>query len=264
MGVCTCSQNKVQNIKLDNILIEELGKNKYNDELSFKTKDTTSPCGISKGFKKVNLKFKKSTSTDIEVNSKKKNSSNKSSSQKKILNNKLSMLKIEPKIKKNYEKSILIYGDKESGKTSLLIKICAQKFNIFYIPSLSDEKNIKLLRLKPYSKRFKLELNVTNNINEIKEADCYIILFDVTSLNSWNFAKNLIESKIISKQKPVILIGNKIDIGNKINIPYLQEFLLKYKCDFFYISLKESNGISLLFEKLGEILDYKEEIEIKD
>ena len=124
------------------------------------------------------------------------------------------------------------------------------------------KKKIKLLRLKPYSKKFKLEFNVTNNINEIKEADCYIILYDVTSLNSFIFAKSLIENKIICKEKPIFLIGNKIDIGKKINIPYLQEFLFKYNCYFFYISLKESNGISLLLEKLGEILDYKEEIEI--
>jgi signal recognition particle receptor subunit beta len=260
MGVCTCSQNKIQNIKLDNILIEELGKNKYNDELSFKTKDTTSPCGISKGFKKFNLKFKKSPSTDIEVNSKKKNSSNKSSSQKKILNNKLSMLKIEPKIKKNYEKSILIYGDKESGKTSFIMKICRHKFDPFYIPSFKDERIEKLLRLKPYSKKFQFEFIVSNDNDNIKPADCYLIFFDVTCLKSLNKAMNLIEKKIVNLNKPIFLIGNKTDLKNNIDISFVNDFIQKYKCNFFTISIKESNGISLLLERLGEVLDYKDEI----
>ena len=261
MGVCTCNQNKEIFNKLDNLILNDLGKN--NIQIS-KTKQLTSPSTImTNGFRlNTNNILNKKTLNESEREVKSNPPLIKYKSENLILNR--SIFLPYTIIKKNFEKTLFIYGDKESGKTSLLIKICAQKFNIFYIPSLSDEKNIKLLRLKPYSKRFKLELNVTNNINEIKEADCYIILFDVTSLNSWNFAKNLIESKIISKQKPVILIVNKIDIGNKINIHYLQEFLLKYKCDFFYISLKESNGISLLFEKLGEILDYKEEIEIKD
>jgi GTPase SAR1 family protein len=255
MGVCTCNHYKYEYRQLENIKIDELGKTNLQ---SSKTKQPASPSTVITNPFRTNtnniLKKLYSKDSEIEIQKHAKFDHHQSI----IFNQNQSNIII----KKNFEKTILIYGDRESGKTSFSIKICEQKFVNYYIPSLSDEKKIKLLRLKPYSKKFKLEFNVTNNINEIKEADCYIILYDVTSLNSFIFAKSLIENKIFCKEKPIFLIGNKIDIGKKINIPYLQEFLFKYNCYFFYISLKESNGISLLLEKLGEILDYKEEIEI--
>ena len=43
-------------------------------------------------------------------------------------------------IKKNFEKTILIYGEKETGKTSFVMKICKHKFENFYIPSFNDER----------------------------------------------------------------------------------------------------------------------------
>ena len=36
-------------------------------------------------------------------------------------------------------KKVLIYGEKESGKTSFVLKICDNKFDQFYVPSIYDE-----------------------------------------------------------------------------------------------------------------------------
>ncbi len=49
MGICSCTQNKFQNIKLDNIILSELEKQKFKDDnaSSFKTKNTTSPTAIT-------------------------------------------------------------------------------------------------------------------------------------------------------------------------------------------------------------------------
>ncbi len=264
MGICSCTQNKFQNIKLDNIILSELKKQKIKDDgaSSFKTKNTTSPTAITKykfdQKKKFNLEYHNS------LPEKKKpiinNKLNKLQSQKFTLNRPL-FLNGE-NIKKNFEKTILIYGEKETGKTSFVMKICKHKFENFYIPSFNDERTEKMLRLKPYSKRFKLEFIVTNNNDVIKNADCYFIFYDVTSLQSLNFAKNLIENKILNLKKPIFLIGNKIDLKMSVDIDLLDYYVSLNNLKLFNISIKESNGISSLLEKLGEVLDYKDEIEI--
>lgn len=263
MGTCACSQNKFQNIKLDNVILDELEKQKSKEDnsYSFKTKNTTSPTGITK-FKyeqknKFNLNIKHSSEEKRAISI---NKLNKLQSQKLIYNRSLYLN--GENIKKNFEKTILIYGEKETGKTSFVMKICKHKFENFYIPSFNDERTEKMLRLKPYSKRFKLEFIVSNNIDIIKNADCYFIFYDVTCLHSLNFAKNLIENKILSQKKPIFLIGNKIDL--KINVEYdlLDNYVSLYNLKLFNISIKESNGISSLLEKLGEVLDYKDEVEV--
>ena len=63
-------------------------------------------------------------------------------------------------------------------------------------------------------------------------------------------------------KKPIFLIGNKIDL--KINVEYdlLDNYVSLYNLKLFNISIKESNGISSLLEKRGEVLDYKDEVEV--
>ena len=47
-----------------------------------------------------------------------------------------------------YEKSILILGLEDSGKTSLKMRYFEKKFDNYYIPSLNDEINTKLIYVK--------------------------------------------------------------------------------------------------------------------
>ena len=122
---------------------------------------------------------------------------------------------------KNY-KTILIYGEHETGKTSFVLKVCNNKF----------ETSI------------------------IKESDLYLIVYDLTSKESHNKAKNLIIEKIYKMNHPIFLIGNKSDLRNQINIPDLKEFTQKYCFDEVKISIKDSIGVSSLLKKFGEIFNY--------
>ena len=47
-----------------------------------------------------------------------------------------------------YEKSILILGLEDSGKTSLKMRYFEKKFDNYYIPSLNDEIKTKLIYVK--------------------------------------------------------------------------------------------------------------------
>ena len=161
------------------------------------------------------------------------------------------------KIKSKNEKTILIYGEHESGKTSFVLKICNNKFDIFYIPSFADENTKKTLILN--QKKFNIEFIVSNDTSEIKEADCYLIFYDLTSMTSYNIAKNLIIEKITKLNKPIFLIGNKSDLRNKISIPDLKNFCNDYKCVEFQISIKENIGVSSVLKNIGDIFNYEDE-----
>ena len=107
-------------------------------------------------------------------------------------------------------------------------------------------------------KKFELQFIVSNNISNIQEADCYFIFYDLTSLASYNYAKNLIIENIFKLNIPIFLIGNKCDLRNKINLNDLKQFCIDYNCNEFKISIKDYIGVSSILKKLGEIFDYKE------
>ena len=160
----------------------------------------------------------------------------------------------ENKKNKN-EKTILIYGSKESGKTSFVMKYLENKFDNSYIPSLNDERTIKKCILNN-GKIFNLEFIVSNNINELKDADCYFIFYDISNENSFEFAKKIINEIVNINDGKIFLIGNKKDLKNVINEKDINDICNKYKCENFLISVKDNIGISNMMQKFGEIFDY--------
>ena len=150
-------------------------------------------------------------------------------------------------------KKVLIYGEKESGKTSFVLKICDNKFDQFYVPSIFDEIFYKTILFIHCNKKYDINFIVSNNITEIMEADCYIVLYDLTSINSYNKGKNLI-NKISNLNKPIFFIGNKCDLSDEIITNDLTIFCEKNKCEYYQISLKNNIGIPSFLHKFGEIL----------
>ena len=150
------------------------------------------------------------------------------------------------KIKQIFEKTILIYGAQESGKTSFIIR---------YIPSFQDEITKKNCYLN-YGKKFDLEFIVSNNTNIIQEADCYFIFYDLSSNNSFQQAKKLIR-QIMKLNQTVFLIGNKKDLKNVVKENNINDLCKKYKVESFLISVKDNIGISFMMQRFGQIFDYE-------
>ena len=111
-----------------------------------------------------------------------------------------------------YEKSILILGLEDSGKTSLKMRIFEKKFDNYYIPSLNDEINTKLIYVK---KKFIITFVVSNNtkFNNIDNYDCIFVIYDITNQRSFLKAKEIV-NLLIEKNinKTMFFIGNKIDL----------------------------------------------------
>lgn len=166
------------------------------------------------------------------------------------------------KAKNKQEKSILILGSEDSGKTSLMIRYFEKKFENFYIPSLNDEINTKLIFGK---KNFVLTFCVSNNlnINNINSYDCIFVIYDITTPKSFLKAKEIIDS-LIEKQinKTIFLIGNKIDLKSNFEEEKEKENLKNIFNNqinnIFFISVKNNLGISAMMTKFKEIFNYDE------
>ena len=166
------------------------------------------------------------------------------------------------KAKNKQEKSILILGSEDSGKTSLMIRYFEKKFENFYIPSLNDEINTKLIFGK---KNFVLTFCVSNNlnINNINIYDCIFVIYDITTPKSFLKAKEIIDS-LIEKQinKTIFLIGNKIDLKSNFEEEKEKENLKNIFNNqinnIFFISVKNNIGISAMMTKFKEIFNYDE------
>ena len=91
--------------------------------------------------------------------------------------------------------------------------------------------------------------------------DGAIIVYDCTNKESFNRAQKwFLELKEVCSSTPrIILVGNKIDLPNKIvNTEDGQNLAKKYKANFFEISALSGNGIDEIFENItNEIYNYK-------
>lgn len=91
--------------------------------------------------------------------------------------------------------------------------------------------------------------------------DGAIIVYDCTNKESFNRAEKWFqELKEICNNNPrIILVGNKIDLPNKVvNTEDGQNLAKKYRANFYEISALSGNGIDEIFENItNEIYNYK-------
>ena len=125
----------------------------------------------------------------------------------------------------NYK--IVVIGDSNVGKTSILSRFRYGSFEQNYMPTLGIDFFTKNLFYEDKTTRLILwdtagqERFLSLIPSYLKKADCIIIVYDITnkisfnSLNHWlNSAReNTVEGTIF------IVCGNKIDLKEKITIP---------------------------------------------
>ena len=214
---------------------------KENEEKNIENKIIENKTIIKEKERKMKQKDSQ-TSTDIDLRENVVKEKNKEFNKKK-------------KTKQKFEKTILIYGAQESGKTSFIIRYIENKFDSCYIPSFQDEITKKNCYLN-YGKKFDLEFIVSNNTNTIQEADCYFIFYDLSSNNSFQQAKKLIR-QIVKLNQTVFLIGNKKDLKNVVKENNINDLCKKYKVESFLISVKDNIAISFMMQRFGQIFDYE-------
>ena len=164
----------------------------------------------------------------------------------------------------SYMNKVLITGDSNVGKTSLL--------NVFGGESFSEEYSqtiISSFKRIPYSTAERtVNLNIWDvcgaqkysNLSKqyFKSIDLAVLVFDLTNHQSFEKLKDLATSITQSAERiqPFFLVvGNKSDLSDQNSVPQeeIDEFIAPYMCKYYAISVKENSEINNLFHEIGRI-----------
>ena len=167
---------------------------------------------------------------------------------------------------------LLIVGDSNVGKTSLLLQYTDNYYPDQHTATIGFEYKIKTFQYKDY--KIKLQIwdtagqerfhSITNNF--FHNADGILFVYDITSRQSFNGVKVWIkEAEEIGNFYKRLLIGNKCDLSDKrnISIEELEKYCEEKNIDFFETSEKENIYLVEAFNKIVElILENKTDEEI--
>ena len=167
------------------------------------------------------------------------------------------------------EINIVLIGEKQSGKSSFVIKITENRFENLYIPTVYIETISKVMTYN--NKRYVLNFDVTPGEQEYQQdysslygKSHFIFLFyDVTNLGSFNRAKKFVKKELKNqviiyshKFSNIFIIGNKIDSTPFIeSSTQIRSYCEKHQLEFFEISVKTNAGIGYMMNKLLAIFD---------
>lgn len=180
-------------------------------------------------------------------------------------------LKRLPERKPDFRLKIVVIGDANVGKTTMLLKYIDNSFQETYLPTIGinisnkkvsfDEFNI-LLNFYDIAGQEKFEL-----IRRVfyEGLNGTLIVYDVTNENSF---KNLekwiteISSEFPSKSPIGIIIGNKIDLRSQriVEKEAGEDFAREHNLGYIEVSAKTGENINEVFTKLARLIIENEKI----
>ena len=156
---------------------------------------------------------------------------------------------------------ILILGDSEVGKTSILFQYIDGTFQDGYLSTFGVEYKIKPMVIN----NINITLQIWDTAGQerfrslsksfIKDADGILFVYDITNKKSFENIKNWIKDTEENAQKKFqkIIIGNKCDLQKrKVNKEYLHKFCSNEKMIGFETSAKTGKNINEAFNSLAE------------
>ena len=165
-------------------------------------------------------------------------------------------------IEEDYDEKIklMIIGDSEVGKTSLLKKYIQNEFCENLLNTIGIDFQVKYLNIN--NKKIKLQIWDTAGEERYRivaktyfnSSDGFIIVYDITKRDSFTNINNWIEqiNDTAPNYSKSIIFGNKNDLNNmrEVEIKEGKELAKKYKFKFYETSAKDGINISEGFESI--------------
>ena len=158
---------------------------------------------------------------------------------------------------------LLIVGDSNVGKTSLLLQYTDNYYPDQHTATIGFEYKIKIFQYKNYN--IKLQIwdtagqerfhSITNNF--FHNADGILFVYDITNRQTFDGVKVWIkEAEEIGNFYKRILIGNKCDLSEKrnISIEELENYCMEKNMQFFETSAKENIYLVEAFNKIVDLI----------
>ena len=167
---------------------------------------------------------------------------------------------------------ILLIGDSQVGKTSLLLKYTEHVFPEEHIATIGVEYKDKFILKDNYNIRLQIWdtagqerfHSITKNI--YRNANGVLFVYDITNQESFGNIKNWIKDlQNVGNDIKGVIIGNKIDLEQKRDVSKqdLEEIGKKYNMPILETSAKQSINVNEGFELLvNELLKGKNENQI--
>ena len=167
---------------------------------------------------------------------------------------------------------ILLIGDSQVGKTSLLLKYTEHVFPEEHIATIGVEYKDKFILKDNYNIRLQIWdtagqerfHSITKNI--YRNANGVLFVYDITNQESFSNIKNWIKDlQNVGNDIKGVIIGNKIDLEQKRDVSKqdLEEIGNKYNMPILETSAKQSINVNEGFELLvNELLKGKNENQI--
>ena len=144
--------------------------------------------------------------------------------------------------KSDFFAKVVVVGDCEVGKTSILKKLINDEFKSDYTPTKGYEFNICLIKVNNMTIKLQIwdtcgeENYRTILLNLYRNSNFGILVYSITSRQSFNNLEDWI--KKLRKKAPltkIILLGNKSDENDKREVSYDEgkEICEKYNLEYF-------------------------------
>jgi small GTP-binding protein len=156
---------------------------------------------------------------------------------------------------------ILVLGNSNVGKTSLLSQYVHHDYNTVYGNTIGVDLNFKIIKHGNTDKIFKLQLWDGTGIERFrnivrcyyKGTDGFIIMYDITNRKSFEDIDEWMNELSSQNLNPhvKILIGNKTDLkdtNREVLYEEGKEIAEKYNIDFFEVSAKNNINIENMFD----------------
>ena len=177
-------------------------------------------------------------------------------------------------IEEDYDEKIrlMVIGDANVGKTSLIKRYCQNDFNNAYLTTIGIDFQTKNINMN--NKNIKIQIWDTAGQeryrimakNYYNSSDGFIIVYDITKRESFNNINTWIEQISNSAQNysKSVIFANKCDLKDirKVKIDEGKELAKQYNFKFYETSAKDSINIKEGFESiikniLGDIQSIK-------
>ena len=158
---------------------------------------------------------------------------------------------------------IIVLGSSEVGKTCILNRYFNNEFKENSLSTIGIDFQTKFFKFEDK----KIKANYTDtagqekfraiSVNYLKGTNGVILVFDLTNkesfdlLDSWMDELKNYNKMDISK----VLIGNKADLADKIEVPKeeIENFTKKVKCDYFECSAKTGQNVNEALDEIAKI-----------
>lgn len=170
---------------------------------------------------------------------------------------------------KEYIAKVIVCGDPNVGKTSIVLRYTNNAFKRTYLPSIGVnicEKTTftKTLSGEDYTSKFVLfDIAGQNKFMMMRKhfyagADAALLIFDLTKSNSFKsipeWYKDIKKYLPSVENLPTFIIGNKNDLTDQREITKEEIDKLKEKLnlEYFETSAKTGNNVKLVFQKIAD------------